>query len=287
MQSFRGTWFQKVKTEVFEKARDIVFAVYSIQRTDIAKIQTQLPEEAKEDSWILRRQGLFKVHTTRLRLKDIIRNTTNLQHSLADNLRDCVTGKQSHAKETQRQDIVAELSDLEDLKFDCRQVLRNSTLDNIAIKMLDKLLEKVDRGDDNDLLYRMGADGFTMPAELEEDDDDDEGPVARNKGKGSQSAAQSDDDNDTELGVLPVDQIIDDICKAHSFVADYADDRDAKSWTEGVLQTRRAKPKDTYKGLDDVGALQGSKYVSLQELSELEKDCGKVSLSEHDGPVHN
>ena len=240
---------------MIERASEIASAVIAPGQSSIKGSMAPLPLNDKETA--VRREGLFKVQTTRSKMIEVTKSITDTQHGLAQTLITTISKEFDNYDSAERDALVAELSQLDEVKISTREVLEASSFNKMAIKVLDGFLELVVPDEKLGILHQLS--------------DDDQFPIFT---ASEEPSADSEARFPEEQEAVDVDVVAAKIQEVYGIPIDYLAGKQLNdSKAKEVCQIRSSGKR--FKAVQLTEPLQGASIVSKAELAALDAECAK------------
>lgn len=250
------------RPKVMQRAYDIVMTVHDISNTNVQSVTIPPPTSTKEAQD--KRQQLFKLQTTRLRLIVAIDDLAKTQNAVSRLLQDClveeVKDTQKTAQSERREAIVDELGLLETVRQDIKDRLQESKLNDIGLLTLDQLLLLVPEKKNNLKLFE------THHTEQDDTNPDD----------GLEAAEASADDDH----VPTTEEIREAIAEQYSFETDYMSALITEDkLTSGLFKVKKRSVKgEAGVALQQTVAPKGPTFFDPKEMKAADNLCAVVSI---------
>lgn len=211
------------------------------------------PLPSNDDKTATRRENLFKVQSTRSKMIEATKSITDTQHGLAQALITTISKDFDDQNSAEREDLVAELSQLDDVKTSAREVLEASSLNKAGIEVLDGLLKLVVADTTLGVLHQLSNnDQFPIFAASDE-------PLA-------ESEARFPEDQDVEVDF---EVVAAEIQRVYGIPIDYlADKKLNDSKPRDVCQIRASGKR--FQAVQVSRPLKGNSIVGKAELKHLD-----------------
>jgi hypothetical protein len=257
LQNWQQTWWAKTKgghrLEVLERAFEIASACIAPGQSSIKGSMAPLPLNDKKTA--ARRESLFKVQTTRSKMVEVTKSITDTQHGLAQALITTISKEFDDQHSTERDELVAELSQLDEVKASTREALETSRLNDMGITVLDGLLKLVIPDKKLGILHQLS--------------DDDQFPIFM---ASEEPLAESEARFPEEQEVLDVDVVAAKIQEVYGIPIDFlADKKLNDSKAKDVCQIRSSGKR--FKEVQVSEPLKGDSIVGKGELATCDAEC--------------
>jgi hypothetical protein len=236
---------------VLERASEIASACIAPGQSAIKGSMAPLP--LNDDKTAARRENLFKVQTTRSKMIEATKSITDTQHGLAQALITTISKDFDDQHSAEREDLVAELSQLDEVKTSAREVLEASSLNKTGIEVLDGLLKLVVADTTLGILHQLSNDDqFPIFAASEE-------PLAD-----SEARFPEDQDEEVDFEVVAAE-----IQKVYGIPIDYLADKKLNDSKPRDFCQIRASGK-RFQAVQVTKPLEGNSIVGKAELKHLD-----------------
>jgi len=239
---------------VLERASEIASACIAPGQSSIKGSQAPLPLNDKKTA--VRRDNLFKVQTTRSKMIELTKSLTDTQHGLAQTLVATLSKEMDTQGSAERDALVAELSQLDDVKASAQDVLEASSLNAMGILVLDNLLKLVVANSELGTLYQLS-------------DDDQFAIFTPSEEPSAESEARFPEEQ-----IVDADVVVAKIQEDYGIPIDFlADKKLNDSKGKEVCQIRTSGKR--FQAVQVSQPLQGDSIVGKAELVALDAECAK------------
>lgn len=238
---------------MLERAIEVASACIAPGQSSIKGSMAPLP--LNDTKTAARRESLFKVQTTRSKMIEVTKSITDTQHGLAQALITTISKEFDDQHSPERDDLVAELSQLDEVKASTREVLEASSFNSMGLEVLDGFLRLVVPDKKLGILHQLS--------------DDDQFPIFA---ASEEPLPESEARFPEEQEVIDVDVVAAKIQEVCGIPIDYlADKKLNDSKAKDVCQIRSSGKR--FKAVQVSEPLQGDSIVGKAELAALDTEC--------------